>query len=285
MIRFEPVSSKSTAIAELIETASKFDDHAALGEHKFIELSHGGIIGLEALKEQSLIGYAQLSDHGDHFAVEVVVHPDHRDADLITELGRWAVESAAHNVLDWWVFRPTRLYEDVASQLGFTLGRELKQMRCTLTDLAPSWPRGFTSRAFTGRDINAWLETNNRAFEDHPEQGNWTRQTLELRMDEPWFDPAGLILATGEMGIAGFCWTKLHRESRWGEIYVIGVDPKNQKTGLGKALVLAGMQYAFEEGMEEMSLYVDSSNSAAVSLYSKLGYGVHHVDRAYRLAG
>ncbi|HYT38644.1 MAG TPA: GNAT family N-acetyltransferase, partial [Acidimicrobiia bacterium] len=84
--------------------------------------------------------------------------------------------------------------------------------------------------------------------------------------------------AAGE--VIGFCWTKVH-PGGLGEIYVIAVDPAAQGTGLGKALVLGGLASLAERGITTGVLYVDAANDGAVGLYRRLGFEVHHVDRAY----
>ena len=71
-------------------------------------------------------------------------------------------------------------------------------------DAEPSFPEGVVVRAFEpGRDEQAWLDLNNRAFRHHPEQGAWDLDTLERRMREPWFDPEDLLLAVDDSGLAG----------------------------------------------------------------------------------
>ena len=133
---------------------------------------------------------------------------------------------------------------------------------------------------------------NNRAFGNHPDQGGWVAETLQRRMSEPWFDPAGFLLAFDADGLAGFCWTKVHdapdtpnapdAAARLGEIFVIGVDPDRQGTGLGRALVVAGLEYlATVRACTTGVLYVDAASRPALALYRALGFAVHRADRAY----
>jgi mycothiol synthase len=143
-------------------------------------------------------------------------------------------------------------------------------------------PPGVSVRAFEpGRDEDAWIDVNNRAFEGHPEQGGWDRETLEHRMKEPWFDPDDFLIATDDAGIAGFNWTKLHHDKAEGEIYVIGVDPGRKAGGLGKALLVAGLDHMARKGMHTCCLYVDEANEHALAMYTKLGFQEEHRDRAY----
>ena len=62
---------------------------------------------------------------------------------------------------------------------------------------------------------------------------------------------------------------------------MIAVDPDFQGLGLGRALVLAGLDSLHARGLTVGMLYVDRSNTPAVRLYEDLGFTVDHVDRAY----
>jgi mycothiol synthase len=136
-----------------------------------------------------------------------------------------------------------------------------------------------------------WLGVNNRAFADDPDQSGWSRDTLQRREQEEWFDPSGFLLAFRRGSLAGFCWTRLHPPSPprhpapAGEIYVIGVDPEHRGIGLGRALVVAGLEVAHGMGAADGLLFVDASNVAAVGLYEALGFTTTRVDRAYVRAG
>ena len=280
-------------VRDLLDEVEAVDDHAALGEHKWLDLQNGGdrrFIGIVAEEppHPHPVGYAHLSGNAAarRWGLEVAVHPEHRGIGVEVALVEAALEATAAEgggTLHLWVFRPTQIHDALAHRLGFSRGRELHQMRRPLPHPeAPRWPSGVRVRRFVpGRDEDAWLAVNNRAFADHPEQGVWDRTTLDDREGEPWFDPGGFLLAEDAGGLAGFCWTKVHADQAIGEIYVIAADPSRQGLGLGRALVLGGLAHLAEQGLPTAMLYVDAANTSAVRLYRDLGFDVHHVDRAY----
>jgi mycothiol synthase len=152
--------------------------------------------------------------------------------------------------------------------------------------LEPTWPPGVAVRPFEiGRDEAAWLEVNNRAFAGHAEQGGWTEETLARRIAEPWFDPSLFLLAFDDAGLAGFNWLKIHeardRDPRLGEIYVVGVEPRAQGSGLGRALAIGGLNGVTERGIDTGMLFSAADNETALKLYESLGFTVHRIDRAY----
>jgi mycothiol synthase len=212
------------------------------------------------------------------WALRVAGRPD--AADLRRALHE--VAAAGGGPVQVWVTEPTADDDDVLASVGFVPSRDLFELRVPLpldetTDLA--W-RPFEP----GRDDEAWLAVNNRAFDWHPEQGGWTLPMLRERLAEPWFDPAGFLVHERDGRLAGFCWTKVHddHDPPLGEIYVIAIDPDFAGAGLGRALTVAGLDWlhrarAVSTGM----LYVDGSNTRAVALYDKLGFRRHHLDRAY----
>lgn len=285
--------SEIAALSRLIETASVADGHRALGEHQWLDLVHGGREGFAGFvatdaSGRRLVGYAQLSRGGDNWALEYVIHPDWREephlrTDLVTAaLAEIAEQGGGHVHL--WVPKPTGNDDAVAEAVGLTRGRDLYQMRrpLPLTTAHPS----VTTRPFRpGEDEEAWLAVNNRAFRGHPEQGAWTRQELEERESQGWFDPDGFLLHEIDGTLAAFCWTKIqddeHEEGEVGEIYVIAVDPSFQGRGLGRELVLAGLEHLSEKGLDRAMLYVDRDNEEARGLYRALGFVDDHVDRAY----
>lgn len=285
-------AGEAAAVGELLDLAAAADGHSPLGEHQWLDLALGGREGFAVLVAWSPghahpVAYAQVTRGPDSWAVELVVDPHHRDA--IGDIGPEMLGAALDVVraeggghVHHWVFKPGEEYDRVAADVGLRRGRDLWQMRRPLpADPPPPLPlRPFA----VGRDEEAWLRVNNRAFAGHPEQGSWTVDVLRERETQPWFDAEGFLLHDGDGGLDGFCWTKVHAgcEPPLGEIYVIAVDPAAGGRGLGRALVLAGLDFLHRRrGITEGMLYVDAANRAAVGLYESLGFRVDHVDRAF----
>jgi mycothiol synthase len=137
---------------------------------------------------------------------------------------------------------------------------------------APVEREGVTVRGYTETDADELLRVNAAAFASHPEQGAMDAANLAERMAEPWFDPAGLLLAADGDRLLGFHWTKQHSPAL-GEVYVVGIDPAAQGRGLGKLLTLAGLHHLAGRGVDEVLLYVESDNAPAVAVYAGLGFG------------
>jgi mycothiol synthase len=279
------------AVRELLEVATEADGHPPLGEHQWLDLVEGGRAGFAGLVawepgHDHPVGYAQVTRGETSWALEFVVDPHHRDTGcaIDRDLVRAALDVVRHEGggrITLWVPKPTEAGDRVATEAGLRHVRDLCQMRRALP---VDEPLQLATRPFEpGHDEGAWLEVNNRAFAAHPEQGGWDLETLKRREAEPWFDPVGFLLHERDGRMAGFCWTKVHADSSpaLGEIYVVAVDPDFQGQGLGRRLVLAGLDSLARRGLATGMLYVDSSNRGAVHLYEDLGFRVDHVDRAY----
>ncbi len=284
------------AVSGLLAEAAEVDAHAPIDEHAWLDLVQGGRAGFAGLVawdagDQHPVGYAQVSQGHESWALEYVVHPRHRTpdhliaSDLVAAAARVIGEAGGGHV-HMWVNQPRPEHDRVAASIGLVPGRILYQMRRPLPyDLEPPDPE-FVTRPFrVGMDEKAWLEVNNRAFSWHPEQGGWDVETLEQREAEPWFDPEGFLLHEGPDGeLDGFCWTKVHadHDPPLGEIYVIAADPQApRQPGLGRRLVVAGLHHLHRVGLSVGMLYVDAANARALKLYVDMGFVVNHLDQAY----
>jgi mycothiol synthase len=294
----QPVTPADLVIVtRLHDEAEAANGHAALGESVWRDLdsapqaASAGVLTTDADRP---VGYAHVyrSDNVSppHWAVGVVVHPEYPSGDVefaLLDRATAYIAGEGGGLVVLWIMHPDDRDDRAAERAGFRHQRDLLQQRVSLP-LAerPEWPPGVEVRPFVpGRDDTAWLQVNNRAFADHPEQGGWTEDTLRRRMAEPWFDPKGFLLAFDADGLAGFCWTKVHppttNDPELGEIFVIGVDPSRKGLGLGKPLVVAGLASLADRGVRAGMLFVDAANEKAVGLYASLGFTTSRVDRAY----
>ena len=183
--------------------------------------------------------------------------------------------------------------DQLVRSAGFAPTRTTLQLRRSLPipdDRRGRPPRGKAPilRPFRpDHDEASWLDVNRRAFAWHPEQGRWTLSDLTEREREPWFRAEGFLVHDADPQshrIDGFCWTQIHADDEppLGEIYVIGVDPDNHGRGLGRALVLAGLDWLTDAGLEVAMLYVESDNEPALRLYHDLGFVEHLTHRWWR---
>jgi len=264
-----------------------------------------------------LVGYGHL-DVTDQVAgpsAELAVAPEYRRKGVGQHLVQHLLKESAHGRLRLWAHGEQSGAAPLATSLGFRRSRTLFQMRRSLYAAIPDpvWPDGVRLRSFLpGLDDDEWVALNARAFVDLPDQGGWTLHDLHVRMREPWFDADGFLVAeeTGPDGehMIGFHWTKVHGADAHhhghvhahahdggehhehehgdehhghepiGEVYVVGIDPAQQGRGLGRALTLAGLQHLRSLGLPDAMLYVDAENTAAIALYTSLGFTKWDVD-------
>lgn len=280
-------------VLALVEEATESDGVRPLNEHVMLHLRYGGDPQARSLliwNGAALAGYAHVdpTDEVEGPSVELVIRPAQRRQGYGARLLS-AVMELTDGRPRLWAHGDHAGAGALAAAFGFERVRSLWQMRRSL--FAPlaaySLPPGVSLRAFVpGQDEESWLKVNAAAFAHHPEQGAWTMDDLLRREQEPWFDPAGFFLAFRDDKLAGFHWTKIHGSSDHGheplgEVYVVGVDPAQQGTGLGKSLTLAGLSHLRSRGLAQAMLYVDEANTAAIRLYESLGFNRWDVDVMY----
>ena len=286
-------------LVALAEHSRAHDGEPPFSDQTLVELRSGraGVTCVVATDGEDLVGAAVVMpqpDAASTFTVELTVDPEHRNRGVATAIAG-QLRGLVDGTVEAWAHGNQPAARRLAELHGLTAVRDLLQLKRTVAGaqdvpLEVSLPEGVEIRAFeVGRDEQSWLRVNSRAFAQHPEQGRLTLSDLQQREGESWFDPAGFLLAVTTEDpdrVVGFHWTKVHPggegASDLGEVYAVGVDPEQQGGGLGRALTAAGINHLAEEGLEEVMLYVDADNTAAVSLYESLGFERWHVDVLYR---
>jgi mycothiol synthase len=280
----EPADRES--LDSMFAVAAECDGHFPIGEHKYLDLmaDDGIAVGQVGTIDGTPVAYLAVTPprRDGTAALEIAIHPLHRSHDVIEQAIRAGVQTASDTGaarVRVWAFQPNMV--DELRSAGFRGERELRQLRIDLPlDETATVPSGFVETRFRpGTDDSAWLAVNNAAFAAHPENGSWTPEILADRLSQPWFDPDGFVTVWSDSELAGFCWTKPHEDM--GEIYVIAVSPAFQGRGLGRVLVIRGLEvihrrYGYDVGM----LYMDADNVTAAGLYESIGFRLHHVDRS-----
>ncbi|MDR2348980.1 MAG: mycothiol synthase [Bifidobacteriaceae bacterium] len=290
------VRGQVTALAAQVR---QYDGVEAVSEAPLLALAAGCQKQLHLLvwSGQRLAGYAQREGGG--LAAELAVAPEFRRRGIAARLARALAEDTPGVRL--WAHGDLGAARRVAAALGMAPVRELWEMtseRASRHALPPALPASagadmasqtsaasYAFRRFEpARDRAAWVAVNAAAFANHPEQGRLTVRDLEQRMAQPWFDPAGLILAQSSGGgLAGYVWTKI--EANAGEIYAIGVVPAAQGQRLGTRLLELGLRHLEAQGVAEVRLFVEADNAPAIAAYRRQGFQLARRDVQYAFPG
>lgn len=143
----------------------------------------------------------------------------------------------------------------------------------------PRLPPGFRLRHVLGEhEVEQCVDLHRAAF-------GTQNMTVEIRrsiMQEPDYDPKGdLVIEAPDGTLVAYCICSIHpeenaqRKRAWGYTDPIGVRPAFQGQKLGKAILLSGLRYLRERGMEAASLTTSSNNIAMLRLSASVGFREH----------
>jgi mycothiol synthase len=262
--------------AVAVDGASPFNDQALIDAEAGSRSLLLAITPPESPSSVELVVGAALIGHGE---LEFVVDPEWRGTGVGSSMLEEILANAPPGLLAW-AHGDHPASRALAGRFRFDRARTLLQLRMPLspTSERPPLPAGI-SPFLPGVDDAEWVELNARVFASHPEQGRITIDDLRARQSEPWFNAEDFLLARDASGrMQGYNWLKIDADH--GEIYVLGVGEPGR--GLGRTLMLAGLDRMRERGVSTASLYVEGDNEAAVYLYRSLGFTDHAVDVQYR---
>lgn len=294
--RIETVShiagTLSGVVDALIQDVTTIDGVPPVGEHKYLKLHNGtdAARAILAWDGARLVGYAQLLLSGDLAIVEIVVHPASRGRGVGKQLLgtiHGVARDAGVREVKIWAYGALPASEAIAARRHNSPSRSLLQLELPLDNLPSTClPVSYAIRTFdVRRDRDQWLTLHNEVFADHPENGTWSADDLDMRLRQPWFDAGDFLLAEREGTLVGFNWLKRVPEAPpdrpEGEIYIIGVGDTERGRGLGRALALLGLHHLRAEGMKTCTLFVEADNTPALKLYRSLGFRTRHTHRCY----
>lgn len=142
----------------------------------------------------------------------------------------------------------------------------------------PQFPSGFTLRPVGGEDeVEAVVALHQDAFGTR----NMTRDGRLSIMRNPEYIPElDLLLVAPDGKLAAFCYCAIPKETNEqnrrneGEIAIIGTRATDKNRGLGRAMLLTGLQHLKQFGVETATLGTSSENSRAQSVFTAAGFRV-----------
>ncbi len=219
------------------------------------------------------------------------VHPDVRDSKLPDQILAWGqtrlIEANGQDGLPIIMAGHGREHESftraVLERNGFILARYFFRMERSLElDIPdPQFPTGYTLRHVNSEsDIAAWVEAFNLSFIDHYNHHNETVEAHKHWLQAPQYRPEHDLVAVAPDGtFAAFCFCEINPEDNQrnnrndGWIEKLGTRRGYRQQGLGRAMLLAGLQRLKASGATTARLGVDAANpTGALRLYEAVGF-------------
>lgn len=115
----------------------------------------------------------------------------------------------------------------------------------------------------------------------HPDWRVTQRTAVESACDDS--DVHMWIAEEGSQTV-GFVALKVHEESRMGEIYMIAVEPKCQRSGVATALTNHALRWLRDSGMSVAMVETggDPGHAPARATYEALGFGLFPIARYFK---
>ena len=209
------------------------------------------------------------------------VHPKHRRKGLATRLLDCAMrraeelgaEAARVNIIE-----DNVVAKSVLSRLGFEYVRRFLELRLDMTEVR--W-QDIDQATLEYRHLQSGEEDKLTQIQNRSFTGTWgynpnPLEEIVYRTNLSNCSPEDVVLACDGDRVIGYCWTGMTYEAATGErkgrISMIGTDPDYRGRGVGKRVLLAGLDHLKSKGLRVVELTVDSDNKVACALYWSVGF-------------
>lgn len=154
----------------------------------------------------------------------------------------------------------------------------------------PRFPEGFILREVKSEDDRAWVEMFNQTFIDHWNHYDLTLEDYRYHVSEPNYrQDFNLIAVSGEGTFAAFCYCSINPQDNLrngcndGWIALLGTRRGFRHQGIGRAMLISGLQRLRAAGVDTAKLGVDADNpSGALQLYESVGFRKEYTSIIYR---
>lgn len=205
----------------------------------------------------------RLADPGfERAALEFCARASHR---ALAARDRWKGSALADTFSDD-VIRVGHL-----EALGYRKGNEPYTLTQRSLDDTPDivLPDGYAIRPVAGvHEAEAVAAVHAAAFDS-----KWVPGAYAALMSTPAYDQEReLVVVAPDGTLAGFTIVWFDATNRVGLFEPVGVHPDHQRRGLGRALLVAGMQQMVAAGMERAMVMYEGANEASGPLYRGMGF-------------
>jgi mycothiol synthase len=235
--------------------------------------------------EGEIIGQVEFERHPgeEHASGGFFVHRDYRNHGLGTQLYNMIEQMtrAQEVAILYSDGSPIhKLKQEFLARRGFEFDRYFWEMRLTADKQTPTpqLPEGYTVRTFVrGRDEELFMLVRNISFAEHFGSIPYPLETATYLTEQENFQPEGLFFAFKDGEIAGYCWASIseeeiaNRKMSVGWIHHLGTVPGHRGVGLGRALLLIGIQH-LRQRVQIVELGMEGKNAAALKLYESVGF-------------
>ncbi len=252
------------------------------------------------LPEDELRPYTYLVDDPDHPSrllawalldsqwgtLDVFTQPELWETSFHTEILAWAKEQAeplARNngktsIRTMWVSEQDAWLRRTLEAQGFhsaTSGSVCLEISLETFPPEPSLPPGF--RVCPVSD-DSRIETRARAqyasFENEMPFVRYLDRYQRFRNSLVYDPQLDLMVLSPDGRAASFCICWVDPLNQVGEFEPVGTHPDFQRQGLGRAVMLAGLQRMRDRGMRQAIVSTGSQNTPAIKLYEAIGFRV-----------
>lgn len=218
-------------------------------------------------------------------------HPDYRPHGLEAQILDWAEDRLCEISRERGIPAMSRVAvrDTQTSQIALLESRGMSPERYTFVMErtldeqmpAPELPAGFTIREVRDeQDGAAWIEMFNLSFIDHWNHHPLTFERWKNWMDDPDGRPELNVVAVAADGtFAAFCWAGIDPEENKrsgknvGWVHLLGTRRGFRRIGLGRAILLIGLERLKASGIDTVKLGVDAESlTGATRLYEAAGF-------------
>ena len=177
------------------------------------------------------------------------------------------------------IFLPesNRERSETIEALGFTVERVAYVLsRAVEGTRPPVFPEGYQLRPIAAGEEQAWCDVINQSFVNEASHFPKSPEFVSELQREPGYVDGGMsLLWRGDTPVGAVMTVEEEEEGeRIAWIATIGVVPEAQGNGLGRELLLAGVEFGRTLGVERALLSVQGHNDGALILYRGTGFEV-----------